>query len=272
MLVKGDIPFPFGFENLRAAPLAYELVTAYADLTNPATWVRSDGKSYLFNGMWALCIEPGYVGFYILLDKANVNQAASWFKSAGNTILNGTVAPTNEGNDGDFYINTTTWEIFGPKAAGIWGAGTSLIGAQGPAGPAGADGAQGPAGADGAQGPQGPEGPAGADGQAVDGFADMTGTSTVDMSLNGYAQKSDLVNNQQITLTNPRKGVIDFILPKESGGSIHQTEPFKCTGYTFNYFIKNSLANFDQEFDCILRLHIYRIAGTVIYAHVWIIE
>ncbi|MEQ9210197.1 MAG: hypothetical protein RLN96_10205, partial [Pseudomonadales bacterium] len=36
--------------------------------------------------------------------------------------------------DGDFFINTTTDSIFGPKAAGVWGTGTSLFG------PAGADG------------------------------------------------------------------------------------------------------------------------------------
>ena len=61
----------------------------------------------------------------------------------GKTVLNGTVAPTTEGVDGDFYLNTTTTEIYGPKASGVWGAGTSLIGTQGPQGPAGADGAAG---------------------------------------------------------------------------------------------------------------------------------
>ena len=64
----------------------------------------------------------------------------------GKTVLNGTVDPTTEGVDGDFYINTTSYQIFGPKTGGAWGAGTDLIG------PAGADGATGPAGADGADG------------------------------------------------------------------------------------------------------------------------
>jgi hypothetical protein len=69
-----------------------------------------------------------------------------------NTILNGAVDPTTEGASGDFYINTTSWEIFGPKAAGVWGTGTDLIGPQGnvgATGPAGATGAAGAAGADG---------------------------------------------------------------------------------------------------------------------------
>lgn len=52
----------------------------------------------------------------------------------GKTVLNGTTDPTTEGVDGDFYINTSTNEIFGPKISGAWGSGTSLVG------PAGADG------------------------------------------------------------------------------------------------------------------------------------
>jgi hypothetical protein len=48
--------------------------------------------------------------------------------AAGKTVLNGTVNPTTQGVNGDFYINTTSDTIFGPKAAGAWGTGTSLIG------------------------------------------------------------------------------------------------------------------------------------------------
>lgn len=52
----------------------------------------------------------------------------------GRTILSGTAAPTTEGADGDFYLRTTTSMLYGPKAAGVWPAGTSLIGPTGPAG------------------------------------------------------------------------------------------------------------------------------------------
>ena len=59
----------------------------------------------------------------------------------GNTVLYGTVDPTAAvGIDGNFYINTTTHFIFGPKAGGAWPAGTSLIGPQGPTGPQGIPG------------------------------------------------------------------------------------------------------------------------------------
>lgn len=65
----------------------------------------------------------------------------------GRTVLSGTGAPgPGLGVDGDFYIDTATSDIYGPKTAGAWGAATSLIGAEGPtgntgdAGPPGADG------------------------------------------------------------------------------------------------------------------------------------
>ncbi|MGZ3874825.1 MAG: hypothetical protein ACXVJD_18035 [Mucilaginibacter sp.] len=49
----------------------------------------------------------------------------------GNSILFGTINPSNSttGNNGDFYINTSSYDLFGPKTAGVWGYGTSLIGA-----------------------------------------------------------------------------------------------------------------------------------------------
>lgn len=58
----------------------------------------------------------------------------------GNTILYGAVDPTTEGIDGNFYINTTTTVLFGPKAGGVWPTGVPLIGADGADGVDGADG------------------------------------------------------------------------------------------------------------------------------------
>ena len=43
------------------------------------------------------------------------------------TIINGTVAPTTEGSDGDFYIDTVTTTLYGPKAT-TWPAGVTLVG------------------------------------------------------------------------------------------------------------------------------------------------
>lgn len=81
------------------------------------------------------------------------------------TVLNGTANPSlSIGNTNDFYINTTTNRLFGPKTSTSWGAGVSLIGPQGPQGATGAtgpQGLQGIQGATGATGPQGPQGVAG---------------------------------------------------------------------------------------------------------------
>ena len=68
----------------------------------------------------------------------------------GNTIIYGTGAPSNgTGNNGDSYIATDTHYIYGPKAAGVWPAGTSIVGPQGPAGSNGSNGTNGATGATG---------------------------------------------------------------------------------------------------------------------------
>lgn len=80
----------------------------------------------------------------------------------GATVLNGTTDPDDEvGVDDDFYINTTTSFLFGPKTIGAWPAGVSLIGPQGDEGPQGPQGDQGPQGIKGDTGDQGPQGPQG---------------------------------------------------------------------------------------------------------------
>lgn len=86
----------------------------------------------------------------------------------GNTILYGTAAPTTEGQNGDFYIRTTTNFIYGPKAAGVWPAGTSLVG------PPGADGVDGVDGTDGSAVLSGSGAPTGGVGVDGDFYIDTT--------------------------------------------------------------------------------------------------
>lgn len=79
----------------------------------------------------------------------------------GATILNGTSAPTSStvALDGDYFFNTTTKELFGPRttvnSVAFWGTGISLKGDTGEKGDKGDTGNQGAAGQDGAQGPRG---------------------------------------------------------------------------------------------------------------------
>ncbi|WP_197675077.1 collagen-like domain-containing protein [Halopseudomonas salegens] len=89
----------------------------------------------------------------------------------GRTILSGTGAPVDtQGNDGDLFYDQSVSMLYGPKTAGSWPAGVSLIGPAGPEGPEGPQGPQGPQGETGIQGPQGEPGPAGAQGdQGVPG-------------------------------------------------------------------------------------------------------
>jgi hypothetical protein len=73
--------------------------------------------------------------------------------------------------DGDFYINTATNMLFGPKANGTWPTGVSLVG------PTGATGAQGIQGLTGATGAQGIQGQTGATGPAPSGTGIVTVSS-----------------------------------------------------------------------------------------------
>ncbi|AZZ59001.1 collagen-like protein [Riemerella anatipestifer] len=98
-------------------------------------------------------------------------------------MLNGASAPQSAvGSEGDFYINTATNQIYGPKTASGWGIGTSLVG---PQGAQGIQGPQGPAGATGPQGLQGPAGPVGATGAQGSSMLSGTGTPASSLGVNG---------------------------------------------------------------------------------------
>ena len=105
-----------------------------------------------------------------------------------NTILNGKGAPSNTlGVNGDFYIDTRSLLISGPKVNGKWPTGRSLQGANGVNGIDGKNGAAaknvttasnvaGPAGPQGERGDKGIDGSAGANGSAgIDGLPGATG-------------------------------------------------------------------------------------------------
>jgi hypothetical protein len=53
----------------------------------------------------------------------------------GNTVLSGSGAPASSlGSNGDFYIDTDFYDLYGPKTSGGWGSPTSLKGPKGDAG------------------------------------------------------------------------------------------------------------------------------------------
>ena len=123
------------------------------------------------------------------------SYAATKPKAAGrssttviNTILNGKGAPSNTlGINGDFYIDTRSLLISGPKVNGKWPSGRSLQGANGVNGIDGKNGVAaknvttasnvaGPAGPQGERGDKGIDGSSGANGSAgIDGLPGATG-------------------------------------------------------------------------------------------------
>ena len=107
--------------------------------------------------------------------------------SIPNTILNGKGSPSNStGINGDFYIDTRSLLLFGPKKNGKWPAPQNLQGPTGAAGASGSDGRNGTDGKNGSDGKSvtnasttsGPAGPAGPQGEkGATGPAGPTGPS-----------------------------------------------------------------------------------------------
>lgn len=130
------------------------------------------------------------------------NSAGRVTAKVVNTILNGKGAPTtSKGIDGDFYIDTRSLAIYGPKAKGKWPVAQSLQGATGIDGKNGIDGkatvsastgttpgATGATGANGATGPAGANGATGATGAT--GAAGSSGSSVVTRGTLTYADIS----------------------------------------------------------------------------------
>jgi|GEM_PF-4431800 len=101
----------------------------------PSSTTGKNGDSYIntgngtfykkSEGSWSTAFTmlngpPGVKG-----DKGDKGETGN----NGNTILNGMLNPSNQndGNNGDFYINTASMVFFGPKANGVWGTGISLL-------------------------------------------------------------------------------------------------------------------------------------------------
>ena len=93
----------------------------------------------------------------------------------GNTLLGGTVDPTTEGVDGDWYIQRTSWHIW-ENVSGTWTDRGSVKGDTGEKGDTGDTGLQGEQGIQGIQGIQGNDGADGEDG--ADGVGIPSGGST----------------------------------------------------------------------------------------------
>ncbi|OFZ05315.1 MAG: hypothetical protein A2491_01860 [Bacteroidetes bacterium RIFOXYC12_FULL_35_7] len=111
---------------------------------NDAYYNSTDKISYVWSGSsWEIIAQDGAEGAQGAQGEQGTTGANGINGLDGKTVLNGTIDPTTEGTDGDFYINTTANTLFGPKTAGAWGVGVSLIGPQGTQGIQGLQGAAG---------------------------------------------------------------------------------------------------------------------------------
>jgi len=140
-------------------------------------------------------------------------------RSGSSTFIAGSVNPTlTQGQNGDFYLNTVSYTLFGPKSSGGWGIGQSLIGPTGPTGsqgpigltgPPGPNGLQGLTGPIGPQGPQGNQGPAGPQGaQGPQGIAGADGKTVLNGAgnpANSFGNNGDFyINTTSSTLFGPK--------------------------------------------------------------------
>ncbi|MEB0262664.1 GDSL-type esterase/lipase family protein [Mucilaginibacter sp. 10I4] len=121
----------------------------------------------------------------------------------GRTILSGTSNPSNlsTGTNGDFYINTNSFQLFGPKTNGVWPAGITIVGISGEQGETGPQGDPGANGANGTNGLNGEGVPTGgtaghvlakvSDGNYDTGWVEMTGALPVQSDKAGKYLKTD---------------------------------------------------------------------------------
>lgn len=126
----------------------------------------------------------------------------------GKTILSGATDPSNlyTGTDGDFYINTSTLLLFGPKAGGVWPAGVNITGADGDAGPAGPKGDKGDTGTTGPAGATGTNGhgvvTGGTTGQVLSKHSNTDyDTEWIDPPATGAAAPGGIITGLSLSIT-----------------------------------------------------------------------
>jgi hypothetical protein len=155
---------------------------------------------------------------------------------AGNTVLSDSGAPSNVvGVDGDWYIQTGAWRLFGPKTGGSWpGTSTSLVG------PAGANGTDGMTVLSGTVPPTGSNGKAGdfwIDTTAWMIYGPKTATWPAGTSLVGPAGPAgsgggaNLVTTQNTTSTTAMSATPALTVAQVNGTTNNWSElEFKSTG------------------------------------------
>lgn len=146
------------------------------------------------------CVDrkEGTIRVVLASRKCRAGERSVSFTNSASTmtpsVRNGVGPPTPSlGVDGDFYIDTTSYVMYGPRVAGNWGSGQRLVG------PTGATGATGPTGATGATGAPGSTGPAGAAGAA--GATGPTGATGATGAAGGFGAYGSFYDTATLALT-----------------------------------------------------------------------
>ncbi|WP_295674432.1 hypothetical protein [uncultured Mucilaginibacter sp.] len=120
--------------NLPAANAADGTLLYGAGMPGSSTGKNSDSYINTLTGIFYQKASGAWAQVFSMATGPQGPQGAAGANGTngtnGNTILFGTTVPSNSttGINGNFYINTNTYVLYGPKTAGVWGDGISLIG------------------------------------------------------------------------------------------------------------------------------------------------
>lgn len=155
--ISGISQFAFGDRHWRAPVAQIIDLPSSGNLPGDTIRVLATWNIYYWNGTgWVLDSSQGLQGIPGTNGTNGTNGANGTNGSNGldgKTVRNGAGVPSNGlGVDGDFYINTSLWTIYGPKANGLWGSGVSIVGMNGTNGTNGVNGVNGANGSNGVNG------------------------------------------------------------------------------------------------------------------------
>lgn len=227
---------------------------------NNDTYINTGNGSFYkkTSGRWSLVFTMLNGPAGVKGDKGDKGDTGN----SGRTILSGNSNPSNltDGANGDFYVNTSNYTLFGPKAAGVWGSAINLIGPEGEkgdtgltgaAGPKGDTGNTGPTGATGPKGDTGDTGPAGIKGDTGDaGPTGPTGPKGDTGNTGPAGAKGDTGDAGPTGATGATgpKGDTGDTGPAGAKGDTGNTGPGVSTGGTTGQILaKNSSTNFDTH-------------------------
>jgi len=206
----------------------------------------------------------GAAGIQGLTGAAGIQGLAGTTGTPGNTVLNGSADPLiADGVLGDFYLNTTTSTMFGPKAIAGWVSNSSLVGITGSQG---IQGITGPTGSQGIQGATGSTGPTGLTGsQGVQGVAGIQGAVGATGSNISAAAAYGSMSNSGDTVVSvyPHTLVFGTITGLSSGITASTTTNSLTIVSAGTYFLSSSVVIRASSNNKLVTIFVNGVASTI---------